>query len=341
MDKQQTKNKHFTYEERIKIETFIGIGYGKRKIGRLINRPKSSICDEIKINSVKGIYTAKKAQLKAYQRRWRAKYQVLKIAINSKLQDFVEDKIHRYWSPEGISGRIKFVETNYDYVGKDAIYSYVKSVHGRNLEKFLWYKGKKWKSKHYSKVTQLKDRMFIDQRPKYVDKRRFFGDWEADFIVSGRKGKGALLVFVERKSRYVLIFKLEDRKVATINYILHTLIGANLIANSLTIDNDICFRHHKEMSEIMKAPIYFCHPYHSWEKGAVEKMNQLIRRFISKGTNISKVSEKKILWVQNILNGRPYECLGFYTPEEIAKSNLKLKIFVNKIKTTPVAALCR
>lgn len=333
------KSTHLGYEERVKIETLLVIGYSRRKIGREINRPKSSICYEIKENSVKGIYTAKKAQLKAYQRRYRAKYQVLKVAINSKLQDYVEDKIHRYWSPEGISGRIKFIETNFDYVGKDAIYSYVKSVHGRNLEKFLWYKGKKWKSKHYSKVTQLKDRIFIDQRPKYIDKRRFFGDWEADFIVSGKKGKGALLVFVERKSRYVLIFKLEDRKVATINYILYTLIGAHLAVNSLTIDNDICFRHHKEMSEIMKAPIYFCHPYHSWEKGAVEKMNQLIRRFIPKGTNIAKVSKKKIMWVQNILNGRPYKCLGFYTPAEIAESNVKLKIFVNKIKTTPNLAL--
>jgi IS30 family transposase len=339
MNKQKTNNKQFSYEERVKIETFLEEKHGVNYIARKLHRSKGSVSEEIKRNSVKGIYTAKKAQLKAYQRRWRAKYQVLKIAINSKLQDYVEDKIHRYWSPEGISGRIKFVETNFDYVGKDAIYSYVKSVHGRNLEKFLWYKGKKWKSKHYSKVTQLKDRMFIDQRPKYIEKRRFFGDWEADFIVSGRKGKGALLVFVERKSRYVLIFKLEDRKVATINYILHTLTGANLVANSLTIDNDICFRHHKEMSEIMKASIYFCHPYHSWEKGAVEKMNQLIRRFIPKGANISKVSEKKILWVQNILNGRPYKCLGFYTPAEIAENNMELKIFVNKIKTTPVAAL--
>ena len=145
MNKQKTSNKQFGYEERVKIETFLEEKHGVNYIGRKLNRSKGSVSEEIKRNSVKGIYTAKKAQLKAYQRRWRAKYQVLKIAINSKLQDYVEDKIHRYWSPEGISGRIKFIETNFDYVGKDAIYSYVKSVHGRNLEKFLWYKGKKWK----------------------------------------------------------------------------------------------------------------------------------------------------------------------------------------------------
>ena len=57
-------------------------------------------------------------------------------------------------------------------------------------------------------------------------------------------------------------------------------------------------------------------------------MNQMIRHFIPKGTNIAKVSERKIAWVQDILNGRPYKCLGFYTPAEIAAEHPKLKKFV-------------
>ena len=174
----------------------------------------------------------------------------------------------------------------------------------------------------------IEGRTFIDDRPKSVAKRRYFGDWEADFIVSGRRGSGALLVLVERKSRYVIIVKLLDRKVATINFILDRLIGAQLYVRSVTIDNDVCFRHHEQMSKILRAPVFFCHPYHSWEKGSVEKMNQMIRRFIPKGTDIAKVSLKKIAWVQEILNGRPYECLGFYTPAEVAVRSAKLKTFV-------------
>ena len=340
MNNQQTKNKHFSYEERVKIETLLEIGCSKRKIGREIGRPKSSICGEIRKNSVKGIYTAKKAHLKAYQRRWRAKCQAMKIAMNALLRNYVEEKLKRFWSPEEISGRLKNIDRHLPYVGKDTIYGYIKSVYGRNLESFPWYKGKRKKSKNYTKVGQLKNRTFIDQTPKYIDKRRFFGDWEADFIVSGKRGKGALLVFVERKSRYVLIFKLADRKVATINFILQTLCGAQLVVNSLTIDNDICFRHHEEMSRIMGAPIYFCHPYHSWEKGAVEKINQLIRRFIPKGTNISRVGAKKIFQIQKILNEKPMKCLGFYTPAEVAANNIKFRIFINKIKTTPDLVLC-
>lgn len=335
MNKQQTKNTHFTHEERVKIEILLGEKHGPNYISRKLNRSKGSISEEIKRNKVKGIYSAKKAHHKAYQRRYWAKFQSFKIAMNDILRNYVEGKIKCFWSPEGISGRIKYVETELPYVGKDTIYAYVKSVYGRNLEQFLWHKGKKKKTKNQNKKNKLENRVFIDQRPNHIENRSFFGDWEADFIVSGKKGKGALLVFVERKSRYVLIFKLNDRKVATINYILRAILGAQLVVNSLTIDNDICFRHHQEMSKIMRAPIYFCHPYHSWEKGTVEKMNQLIRRFIPKGSNISKISERKIIYIQNILNNRPLKCLKFYTPHEIIATQINFQTFMSKIKITP------
>ena len=236
------------------------------------------------------------------------------------------EKLKRFWSPEGIAGRITYVEKSLPSLGKDAVYAFIGSPYGGPLEQYLWYRGKK-KKPHVPR-SNLTNRTFIDDRPKSVGLRRFFGDWEVDFIVSGKRGSGALLVLVERKSRYVIIVKLLDRKVATINFVLERLVGAQLHVRSITIDNDVCFRHHPQMSQILGAPIFFCHPYHSWEKGQVEKMNQMIRRFIPKGTNIAKVSEKKIAWVQDILNGRPYKCLGFYTPAEVAAEHPKLKKFV-------------
>lgn len=335
--KSKAKNTHFCYEERVKIEFLLNDKTSLSEIARKLQRAKSSVFDEIRLNSVKGVYTAKKAQLKSYQRRWRARYQSMKIAANALLRDYVESRIRRYWSPEDISGRIRFVETNIPYANKDTIYKYVKSVYGRNLENFLWFKGRKRKTS--SKRSDLKDREFIDSRPKSVFKRRFFWDWEADFIVSGKHGKGALLVFVERKSRYVLIFKLADRKVETINFVLKMIFGSGqLICNTLTIDNDICFRHHKQMSKIIGAPVFFCHPYHSWEKGTVEKMNQMIRRFVKKGCNIDKVSKKKVKWVEEILNNKPYKCLGFYTPKEVLLRSKELRVFVmeNFNKKTPL-----
>ena len=324
--KWKSKNTHFSYEERVKIEAFVDDGLGVRLIARKLKRPKSSVADEVARNSVRGAYAARKAELKTYQRYWNARHEHLKVVMHDTLRHYVEEKLKRFWSPEGIAGRIAYVETRLPSVGKDAVYAYVKSVYGRNLEQFLWYRGKKRRGR--IPRSTIPGRTFIDERSKSVAERRFFGDWEADFIVSGKRGRGALLVLVERKSRYVVIVKLEDRKVATINFVLDRLIGAELYVRSVTIDNDVCFRHHEEMSRIMGAPIFFCHPYHSWEKGQVEKMNQLIRRFIPKGTSITKVSQRKISWVEEILNGRPLKCLGFFTPAEVAARSPKLMTFV-------------
>jgi len=326
-EKETKKSSHFTYDDRVIIELLLSEKWSYSNIAKKLCKAKSSVFDEIRMNSVRGIYTAKKAHAKAKQRRRLAKLQAMKIPINKLLRDYVEEKIKIFWSPEDISGRIKFIDKGIPYVATDTIYKYVKSVYGRNLIDFLWYKGKKRKAVVIR--TDIKNRIFIDQRPKIVLKRRNYWDWEADFIVSGKHGKGALLVFVERKSRYVLIFKLGNRKVETINSILCQVFGSGqLLCNTLTIDNDICFRHHKQMSQIIKGMVFFCHPYHSWEKGTVEKMNQMIRRFIKKGCNIDKVSEKRIMWVQEILNNKPYKCLGFFTPKEVLSRNKKLKLFV-------------
>jgi IS30 family transposase len=135
--------------------------------------------------------------------------------------------------------------------------------------------------------------------------------------VSGKNGSGALLVFVERKSRYVLIFRLPDRKVATVNLVLEKILGAQLVVHSLTIDNDVCFRHHPQMSKILGAPIFFCHPYHSWEKGSVENMNKWIRQYVKKRSDISQYSDEYIQFVENRLNDRPRKCVKFKTPREV------------------------
>lgn len=324
----EQKSTHFSFEERVKIEIYLGEGLSGREIARKLYRPTSSVADEIKRNTKRKGYSAKKAEFNAYLRYYHARHQHLKVVMHDGLRKFVQEKIKRFWSPEMIAGRATYVEKDLPSLGKDAVYAYVKSVYGRNIEQFLWYKGKKKKMR--IPRSEIAGRTFIDDRPKSIANRRFFGDWEADFIVSGKRGSGALLVLVERKSRYVIIVKLLDRRVATINFVLQQLIGVQLHVRSVTIDNDVCFRHHEEMSKILGAPIFFCHPYHSWEKGQVEKMNQMIRRFIPKGTNIAKVSEKKITWVQEILNGRPYKCLGFYTPAEIAARSPKLKVFVSR-----------
>jgi len=318
------KYTHIKKAERLEIAILLGKGYKLREIARVLKRSPGTLSDEIKKNSVKGKYDPAKANHKAHARRKYSKYEGMKVESDIELRNYVEEKIKQDWSPEQISGRIKKIDTQIKYVGFKGIYKFIYSVYGRNLEKHLAYKGKKRKPKTTKKVSEIKDRIFIDKRPKIVDKRRRFGDWEGDFIVSGKSGQGVLLVLHERKARYDLIRRLLNQKIENVHSIIQKITGG-IIINTLTLDNDIVFRKHKILSEILGCPVYFCHPYHSWEKGGVENTNKLIRRYIPKASDISQYSDEYIQMIQDKLNNRPKKCLNYKTANEVMRENNQLR----------------
>ena len=185
-----------------------------------------------------------------------------------------------------------------------------------------------------------KNRTFIGERPRFVENRRDFGDWEGDFIVSPKDGFGVLLVLQERKSKFVIVKKLMKRNNDEVNKAIYEMTGGIACFNSLTLDNDIAFKKHKELSELLGINIYFCEPYKSWQKGGVENMNKLIRRYIPKGTNISKVSDRHIKKIEDKLNNKFRKCLNYKTALEVMEENNLLKLNVRgileEIKKTPV-----
>jgi IS30 family transposase len=244
----------------------------------------------------------------------------MKIESRPELRAYVETKVTQEWSPEEVSGRIREIDRHLPYVSTKGIYKYVASVYGRRLEPHLAYKGRKKRPHPHPKVAKLTNRVFIDQRPKIVERRGRFGDWEGDFIVSGRNGSGALLVLHERKARYAIIRKIDTPSIGLVHRYLTEMTGG-IIMNTLTLDNDILFRKHEEMSRILGVPVYFCHPYHSWEKGGVENTNKLIRRYIPKGSDISRVSDERITEIQEKLNARPRKCLRYRTPAEVMRAH--------------------
>lgn len=327
MEKKKTY-KHIDQAERKEIALLLGKAYSLRDIAKAMNRSVSSILEEIRNNSVRGIYDPEKAAQKAYVKRKYSKYQGMKIVQRPGLRTYIEEKLKEDWSPEQISGRIKRIETQFKYVSPKAIY-YVYSSYGKLLGDCLRYKGKGYE-KREGKTMPLMNRVFIDQRPKYIDKRLEFGDWEGDFIVSGKSGQGFLLVLHERKARYTLIKKLTAKTIDEVHRLIFELTGG-VVLNSLTLDNDIVFRRHRELSRLLGKPIYFCHPYHSWEKGAVENTNKLIRQYIPKGADISKYSDEYIQMVEDRLNNRPRECLESRTPNEVMRQNNQFTKPVGKI----------
>jgi len=311
---------HITYAERKEIRYYLDKKYSHAKIAALLSRSKNSISYEVKKNSVNGYYDPKKANGKARNKRKNSKYQGMKVTEDKELWDYVIDKIKRHWSPENISDRIRNVDKQMKYVSAKGVYKFIYGIYGGTLPRFLFYKGKKRKPKENKPSEKLQDRIFIDQRSKSIDKRRFFGDWEGDFIISNRNSKYILLVLYERKSGYFILKKFPNKTMEPIYRFIYETTGG-VIMNSLTLDNDIVFRKHKELSQLLGKPIYFCHPYHSWEKGGVENINKLIRRFIPKGDNIGKYSDEEIKKIQNIFDNKPRKKLEGKTPYEVMLGN--------------------
>ena len=70
---------------------------------------------------------------------------------------------------------------------------------------------KEKKLRHSVANIKIQDRTNISKRPKIIESRKRFGDFEVDTVLSCRGGKSCLAVFVERQSRKYFITKMKDK----------------------------------------------------------------------------------------------------------------------------------
>ena len=157
------------------------------------------------------------------------------------------------------------------------------------------------------------------ERPVSADNRSRYGHWEGDSLVS-RKSLAALSSLVERKSRLLLLTRL-DRKTAaqTTDAVVQRLQGLPEKARrTLTLDNGTENSGHEDITRAIGIRCYFADPYASWQRGANEQVNGMVRRYFPKGTDFSKITDEQVAWVESRINNRPRKCLGYKTPSEIA-----------------------
>ena len=142
------------------------------------------------------------------------------------------------------------------------------------------------------------------------------GDAEFDFIVSGKDGKGVLLVVVDRKLRVTFIEPIYEVTIKNVHKAARKIKQRYKEWHTGTTDNDLLFARHREIEQELTIKIFFCHPYHSWEKGAVENTNGEIRDYFPKGSDVSSYASSFFKDIEKKLNGRFMKCLYFQTPDE-------------------------
>ncbi len=291
--------------------------YPQNEIAKVIGVNKSTISRELKRNCDKrsGKYNNDLAHRKAQDRK-KGKLHAQKLTY--KMQKRIRKLLKRGYSPEQIAGRERL--DGREMVSHETIYQWIwqDKRRGGDLHKFLRRQGRKY-AKRGSKNAgrgHIPNRVDIDQRPKEVDDKIRFGDLEIDTII-GKNHKGAILTINDRVSGRVWIRKLTGKDAALLaKKTRQALRKVKHIIRTITADNGKEFAKHEEISQKLEINFYFCKPYHSWERGANENTNGLIRQYIPKGTDFSDVTDKQIKRIENILNNRPRKRLGFLTPNE-------------------------
>ena len=314
------KYSHLSLAEREEIA--IGLENNKKQceIALLLGRSPSTITREIKRNNpcIREVrYRANRAQLKSDERKT-VNHRRQRIP-NKKLRQFICKYIKKGYSPEIIAFKASEendrwktnYETIYQWIYKDRhdLIPFLTRSHRARRKRGSG------KQKRHPKVP---NRTMIEKRPEYVNLRSRVGHWETDTVIS-RQSKAAIMVLAERSKRFVIIKKLTAKTA----YNMHNAVVKSLsifpksVRRSITYDNGTENAFHELTNKVLGTKSYFCNPYHSWEKGTVENIIGIIRRFYPKKTDWKYISQWDLNKVVRFINNRPMKLLGFKTPYQV------------------------
>lgn len=328
--------RHLNEHDRVRIEVYLNEGKSQYEIAGLLKVNKSTISREIKKRGgiLRG-YIASFAQ--EDYKRTKKNCGIRNKIETTEIGTFVIEKIKAGWSPEQISGRLKKEikegkRSPEEYVNHESIYQFIYDSDYGKTEKLCNYlrQGKKRRTRKYGRKTKheiISNRVFIDKRPKEINDRKTIGHWEGDAIIY--KYKNAIQSIVERKLKYTILTKLM-RKTADLSTAAFVTNLKEYHVKSLTVDNGSENKEHEKIAKELNAPVYFCHPYHSWEKGTNENTNGLVRRYLPRGTSLENITQDDLDDIAFELNNRPRKSLQYSTPEEMLELEYsKLPLSVN------------
>ena len=312
---------HLSIEERERIQELLWQKKTVRHIAVTLGRSPSSISREIKKNNPaqQKRYTPRLAHSRAITKRsFRG---APRLDTDTELYAYVAYHLKLGWSPEQIAlvrGDISH-ETIYQHVYRQVYRSghgYVK--HGcEDLRPYLPRRRKRRMAKGFRVPRRvLKGALpSIDDRPILSG----IGHWEDDSIVYTPTSPVRLRTTNELRSGVVFIDKVHAGTMSAANQVTIRRF-ASLPARyrqTLTRDRGSENLGYQELEETLGIKCFFAHPYHSWERGANENLNGLIRRFLPKGTDFATISNEQIRHIEYLINSRPRKRLGMKTPYQV------------------------
>ena len=321
-----------TLQERTIIETLLNENRNKSYIAKALNRSRSTVTREINlwVKNPEDKYNSTLAHWNAQDENF-SKRNCDKIDCNPKLKNAVYRGLLRKESPELISGRLRIMHPNdpsmqlsHESIYKH-IYNHPQGIINKKLIKLLVrHKSRRKKLKPKGVKSCIKDKVSIDNRPPIIELRQEVGHWEGD-LITGLNQSSFIGTIVERKTRYVILIKIPNKKSETVteSFAKNMNVFIPNIRKTMTYDNGTEMANHKIFTQSTGMKVYFAHPYSSWERGTNENTNGLVRRYYPKRTDFNNISENQLLQLQTKLNNRPRKVLGYYTANEMMQLELK------------------
>ena len=306
--------KQLTSEQRYTISVLLQNRTKQKDITEAINVSTSTVFRKIRRNSgVRRHYNWETAQANAVQTRRR------KPGNRSVDKDVMEEAkcllITEQWSPEQISG---VLAKDGKYISHETIYRMIRKdkAEGGTLYKHCRHKLKHRTRPVGGKRISIPNRTSISERPTEADGKRF-GDFEMDTIV-GRGNHGAIVTLIERSTNMLFMRKLKNGKNAKelARTVIHLLSPFKDHIKSITTDNGTEFACHEMIAKSLGVTIYFADPYASWQKGAIENANGLIRQYVPKKETFEHISQQQITKYSKKINMRPRKKLDFKTLQD-------------------------
>lgn len=308
---------HLRAEEREVISRMHEAGDSKTKIAKALGRSRSTICRELKRNGTKAVYFAVDAQRCADKRRAQSKKNCRKLS-DAKNLEYVKAGLRKCWSPDQIAGRSRkdFPKDSRRNLSRTIIYNWIHNDdHCRRWQKLLrCHKRKRCRARNEGRVGRA-----LEKRPEVINQRGRFGDWEGDTIVGSGSHGGVFVSLVERKSRYIILLPLPDRKSDRVERSIRGRLQQlpAPMRQSLTFDNGSEFAAFAALENSLGLAVYFTDPHSPWQRGTNEYHNRLVRQFAPKGTSLREISDYKVAKYERLLNDRPRKQLNYRTPREV------------------------
>lgn len=328
-----SKLSRITFYEREKIELYLKMKKSCRWIGRKLCRNHTDISREINRNSSNLFpYRAKDAQRLHDARLQKKNQKKLEKYKHKKLKDYVVKELKEDHSPDQIAGRLNNEpppELEGETISHESIYQYIYNGEGRfeslypHLRTGRYKRQRRFDRKKRNKIN-IPERVSIHLRPEVIGKRERFGDWETDSMIFSKQ-KEILSTQYERKSMLCRIHKLPNKTAKESENAITDSIESlpREMWKTITRDNGTENVNHLDTLNIFDIQSYFCDAYCSWQKGGDENLNKLIRQYLPRKTDMSKVTDEDIYIIQEKINNRPRKTLNYKTPNEVTAQFIK------------------